>query len=88
MLPALTETPSELGVAFFGMMIQLPLIAMTLPLAKMEGSNGKLIGNTVFWVSFTIFGQPFAALLYFYAWQAKYGSVGRSMPVMSQGVAH
>jgi diacylglycerol O-acyltransferase-1 len=35
------------------------------------------MGNVIFWVSFTIFGQPFAALMYFYAWQAKYGSVSR-----------
>ncbi|KXJ94760.1 putative diacylglycerol O-acyltransferase [Microdochium bolleyi] len=81
-------THNIIGVAFLGMMIQLPLIALTLPLSKMGGSNGKLVGNIVFWVSFTIFGQPFAALLYFYAWQAKYGSVSRSMPRMGQGVGH
>jgi diacylglycerol O-acyltransferase 1 len=61
------------------MMFQLPLIAMTQPISKMKGSTGKLIGNCIFWVSFTIFGQPFAALMYFYAWQAKYGSVGKQM---------
>lgn len=47
------------------------------------GKNGKLIGNAIFWVSFTIFGQPFAALMYFYAWQAKYGSVSKQ-PVLVQ----
>lgn len=32
----------------------------------------KMIGNAIFWVSFTIFGQPFAALMYFYAWQVSF----------------
>ena len=64
------------------MFLQLPLIALTAPLERMEGHTGKLLGNIIFWVSFTIFGQPFAALMYFYAWQAKYGSVSRQ-PVIS-----
>lgn len=60
------------------MFLQLPLIALTAPLEKMKlGNTGKLIGNVIFWVSFTIFGQPLAALMYFYAWQAKYGSVSK-----------
>lgn len=59
------------------MFLQLPLIAITAPLEKMKGNGGKVLGNAIFWVSFTIFGQPFAALMYFYAWQAKYGSVSR-----------
>lgn len=64
------------------MFLQLPLIALTAPFEKMKkGSSGKLIGNVIFWVSFTTFGQPFAALMYFYAWQAKYGSVSRSVSV-------
>lgn len=67
------------GVAFLGMFFQLPLIQLTAPLEKMKSANGKLLGNTIFWVSFTILGQPFAALMYFYAWQAKYGSVGKAM---------
>ncbi|KND87998.1 Diacylglycerol O-acyltransferase 1 [Tolypocladium ophioglossoides CBS 100239] len=73
-------THNIIGVAFFGMFLQLPLIAITAPLEKMKlGDGGKLVGNIIFWVSFTIFGQPFAALMYFYAWQAKYGSVSRQM---------
>ena len=28
----------------------------------------------MFWVSFVLIGQPLAALLYFFAWEAKYGS--------------
>lgn len=62
------------GVAFLGMIAQLPLIAITAPLEKMQGINGKILGNCIFWVSFTLIGQPLAALLYFFAWQAKYGS--------------
>lgn len=61
------------------MLIQIPLIWITRPFEKMKGPNGKLIGNVIFWVSFTILGQPFAALIYFYAWQAKYGSVSKRM---------
>jgi diacylglycerol O-acyltransferase-1 len=75
-------THNVIGVAFFGMFLQLPLIAITTPLEKMKlGHTGKIIGNCIFWVSFTIFGQPFAALMYFYAWQAKYGSVSRTAAV-------
>ncbi|KAI0436145.1 diacylglycerol O-acyltransferase [Xylaria telfairii] len=74
-------TKNILGVAFMGMLIQIPLIWITRPLEKMKGPNGKLIGNVIFWVSFTILGQPFAALVYFYAWQAKYGSVSKRMGI-------
>ena len=62
-------------VAFAGMILQLPLIAATTPLEKMHGPIGKIIGNSIFWVSFCVVGQPLGALLYFFAWQAKYGSV-------------
>jgi len=73
-------THNVIGVAFLGMFMQLPLIALTAPLEKRRmGQGGKLIGNIIFWVSFTVLGQPFAALMYFYAWQAKYGSVSRKM---------
>ena len=66
------------------MFLQLPLIALTAPLERMEGHTGKLLGNIIFWVSFTIFGQPFAALMYFYAWQAKYGSVSKQPVIISR----
>lgn len=72
-------THNIIGVAFFGMFLQLPLIAMTAPLEKMHTATGRMLGNCLFWVSFTILGQPFAALMYFYAWQAKYGSVSRQL---------
>ena len=71
-------TDEMVGVAFIGMIAQLPLIFITAPLEKMDSINGKIIGNCIFWVSFTLIGQPLAALLYFFAWQAKYGSVSRS----------
>lgn len=67
-----------IGVAFIGMIVQLPLIAVTLPLEKMQGINSKIVGNCIFWVSFCLVGQPLAALLYFFAWQAKYGSVSKA----------
>ncbi|EEH37109.2 hypothetical protein PAAG_07527 [Paracoccidioides lutzii Pb01] len=70
-------THNVIGVAFAGMVLQLPLIAATLPLEKMNTRTGKIIGNCVFWVSFCLVGQPLAALLYFFAWQAKYGSVSK-----------
>ena len=70
-------THNILGVAFVGMVVQLPLISVTTPLEKMQGNNGKIIGNCIFWVSFCLVGQPLAALLYFFAWQAKYGSVSK-----------
>lgn len=68
---------SMVGVAFVGMMLQLPLIALTTPLEKMNDPFGKVIGNSIFWVSFCVVGQPLGALLYFFAWQAKYGSVSQ-----------
>ncbi|EAQ89124.1 hypothetical protein CHGG_05743 [Chaetomium globosum CBS 148.51] len=79
-------THNIIGVAFLGMFLQLPLIAMTARLGGRRGNtaHGRLLGNTIFWVSFTIFGQPFAALMYFYAWQAKYGSVSK-MPLAQPG---
>ena len=58
-------------------MVQIPLILATLPLEHMQGTNGKILGNCIFWVSFCLVGQPLAALLYFFAWQAKYGSVSK-----------
>ena len=60
------------------MVVQIPLIFVTMPLENMRGTNGQIIGNCIFWVSFCLVGQPLAALLYFFAWQAKYGSVSKS----------
>jgi diacylglycerol O-acyltransferase-1 len=67
-------THNILGVAFWGMVGQLPLIFLTDPFRKLKGQNAKLIGNLIFWFSFCVFGQPIAAIAYFFAWQAKYGA--------------
>ncbi|TGZ76688.1 hypothetical protein EX30DRAFT_230952 [Ascodesmis nigricans] len=67
-------THSVTGVAFAGMMFQIPLIWCTMPLERMRGS-GSVLGNVVFWVSFCLVGQPVAALLYYFSWQVKYGGV-------------
>ncbi|CRK18959.1 hypothetical protein BN1723_017729 [Verticillium longisporum] len=80
-------THNIIGVAFLGMLLQLPLIAITTPLEKMKTPTGRMIGNCIFWISFTILGQPFAALMYFYAWQAKYGSVSRQMALTTPGTS-
>ncbi|KAF2742868.1 hypothetical protein M011DRAFT_471902 [Sporormia fimetaria CBS 119925] len=70
-------THNVIGVAFAGMMFQIPLIMLTDAVQKIKGMRGKVAGNMIFWASFCIVGQPLAALLYFFAWQAKYGSVSR-----------
>jgi diacylglycerol O-acyltransferase-1 len=61
------------------MMFQLPLIFVTSPLEKMDDPTGRVVGNSIFWVSFCLLGQPLGALLYFFAWQAKYGSVSKML---------
>lgn len=75
---------SILGVAFLGMVLQLPLIMMTDPLAKTKSITGKVIGNCIFWVNFVFVGQPLAAMIYFFSWQAKYGALaqGKSSSVL------
>ncbi|KAF2270300.1 hypothetical protein CC78DRAFT_550545 [Lojkania enalia] len=70
-------THNVIGVAFAGMMFQIPLIALTDALQKLKGIRGKVAGNMIFWISFCLVGQPLAALLYFFAWHAKYGSVSK-----------
>lgn len=57
------------------MMLQIPLIFITDQLGKIKGLDGDTAGNVIFWVTFVLVGQPLAAMLYFFAWQAKYGSV-------------
>ncbi len=73
-------THNVIGVAFIGMMFQIPLIALTDVIQKIKWIQGKVAGNMIFWVSFCLVGQPLAALLYFFAWQAKYGSVSKQFP--------
>jgi len=63
-------THNIIGVAFAGMMFQLPLIAITVPLERMRG-EASTVGNAIFWISFGLVGQPLAALLYFFAWHVR-----------------
>jgi diacylglycerol O-acyltransferase-1 len=78
-------THNIIGVAFFGMMIQIPLIALTDVIQKIRGIDGKTAGNMIFWASFCLVGQPLGALLYFFAWQAKYGSVSKQFEASKAG---
>ncbi|KKK18159.1 hypothetical protein ARAM_004527 [Aspergillus rambellii] len=71
-------THNLIGVAFLAMLFQLPLIFLTAPCEKFKNPLGKAIGNSIFWITFCVVGQPLGALLYFFAWQAKYGSVSRT----------
>ncbi|OZJ04435.1 hypothetical protein BZG36_02908 [Bifiguratus adelaidae] len=61
------------GFAFFGMLGQIPLIALTAPLEKWRG-KGTGLGNTIFWITFCVVGQPTIALLYYYQWSVRYRS--------------
>ncbi|KAI8379794.1 MBOAT, membrane-bound O-acyltransferase family-domain-containing protein [Radiomyces spectabilis] len=62
------------GFAFWGMLGQIPLIAITRPLEKWRG-KGSALGNTIFWVTFCVVGQPTIALLYYYQWTAAHKTV-------------
>lgn len=75
-------THNVLGLAFAGMAFQIPLIFITDAFRKQEGYWPKLAGNLVFWCSFCLVGQPVAALGYYFAWQAKYGSQKVEYPVL------
>lgn len=66
-------THNIIGVAFLGMMFQIPLVALTAPLERARG-QASVLGNAIFWISFCLVGQPLAVLLYFFAWEAKYGT--------------
>lgn len=59
-------THNIIGVAFAGMMFQIPLTMITEPLEKMRG-RASVIGNALFWVTFCLVGQPLCVLLYYYA---------------------
>ncbi|KAI7897929.1 MBOAT, membrane-bound O-acyltransferase family-domain-containing protein [Cokeromyces recurvatus] len=62
-------THSITGFAFFGMLGQIPLIAFTQAIEKWRG-KGTSLGNTIFWITFCVVGQPTIALLYYYQWTA------------------
>lgn len=61
------------------MAFQLVLIQMTQRFEHSTNQTAKFTGNAIFWIAFTIIGQPMAALIYFYAWQSKYGSVAKDL---------
>jgi diacylglycerol O-acyltransferase 1 len=69
-------THNMVGFAFAGMMAQIPLILMTNVVNKVrsnffdEGLDHifDTIGNTIFWGSFTVLGQPACIVLYYYIW--------------------
>jgi diacylglycerol O-acyltransferase 1 len=46
--------------SFLGMMMQIPLVAIT----KLAARHSPTMGNIIFWISFCLVGQPMAALLY------------------------
>ncbi|KAF9904987.1 hypothetical protein EC991_002169 [Linnemannia zychae] len=69
------------GYAFAGMFFQIPLIALTRPLEKWRGT-GTGLGNMIFWVSFTILGQPACALLYYYHWTKRHIDDGSLIPAV------
>lgn len=48
--------------SFFGMMMQIPLVAITKYLYRRY--PGTSIGNLIFWLSFCVVGQPMAVFLY------------------------
>ncbi|RCH97893.1 hypothetical protein CU098_003012, partial [Rhizopus stolonifer] len=62
-------THSLTGFAFWGMLGQIPLIAITHSIEKWRG-KGTSLGNTIFWIVFCVVGQPTIALLYYYQWTA------------------
>lgn len=45
------------GMAFLGIFFQIFLIQLTAPLKAWRGI-GENVGNSIFWISFTMLGQP------------------------------
>ncbi|RKP15066.1 MBOAT, membrane-bound O-acyltransferase family-domain-containing protein [Piptocephalis cylindrospora] len=62
------------GLAFGGMMAQMPLIMLTRQVRRWRG-EGSGVGNVVFWVSFCIVGQPLMCVIYYYEWAVREGLV-------------
>lgn len=77
-------THNVLGLAFAGMVLQIPLIIITDRFKQSKGHYSKLIGNLIFWSTFCLVGQPVAALGYYFAWQAKYGTSKPEYPTLWQ----
>ncbi|KAJ3055280.1 hypothetical protein HK097_011011 [Rhizophlyctis rosea] len=72
------------GWAFSGMMAQIPLVLGTQLLDRLRErfrnqTDGKIfdtIGNYIFWISFTIVGQPTCVLIYYYHYVARQKAMG------------
>lgn len=71
-------THNILGAAFLGMILQLPLIQATEPLSRGDNITKKVLGNCIFWLNFVFFGQPLAAMMYYFAWHKKYGQLSNT----------
>jgi diacylglycerol O-acyltransferase 1 len=59
------------GIAFLGMLFQIPLILLTNYVSKFNLNNKEgyhTMGNLIFWISFTVVGQPACTLLYYHEW--------------------
>lgn len=50
--------------AFLGMLAQAPMIFLTKALDRTLGNS--FIGNSFFWMSFCIVGQPMGVIMYYY----------------------
>lgn len=73
------------GIAFMGMMGQIPLIVMTFGLMHVKDTMFPdykeffdTIGNLIFWISFTIVGQPACILIYYYQWYIKNAALAKA----------
>eukprot|EP00882_Tetradesmus_deserticola_P021324 GHRQ01023089.1.p2 GENE.GHRQ01023089.1~~GHRQ01023089.1.p2 ORF type:complete len:143 (+),score=73.69 GHRQ01023089.1:689-1117(+) len=52
------------GWAFWGMIMQVPLVSLTDMLRKRLKSD--TLGNMIFWASFCVLGQPMCLILYYH----------------------
>ncbi|KAF2674032.1 putative diacylglycerol O-acyltransferase [Microthyrium microscopicum] len=66
-------THNIIGAAFAAMIGQVPFILITDPFGKSSSYAYRVTGNAMFWLFFCIFGQPIAAMVYFFSWQKQYG---------------
>ena len=63
------------GIAFLGMLGQIPLIILTNYMNSFKTNHSETtdkkydtLGNLIFWISFTVVGQPACTLLYYHEW--------------------
>jgi diacylglycerol O-acyltransferase 1 len=72
--------------AFFGMMLQLPMIHVT-DLVKRKLKNDQF-GNILFWISFCVIGQPICALLYYHDYLLEHSPHDMPPPPAPQCAGH